>query len=214
MDSGGFGGRNTRHGLIIGQVASMGMHCLNLGRKEAGALDPAACRATQAVMRAATADPLSDAQLEQIVKLAFGKRVPIASATMGSGDPPQATTPAMEPAGNHLAEREVESEDEGETRGITACDGQGAARITETAGDGGPVIIRDIGRAAIGRRPIGQGGGHDPRRKEDEQSGQESCQSGHGSRGRLTDCRWRPSTTSEEVTAVSGVQLNEGAGPK
>ncbi len=91
----------------------MGVHRQNLGRKEAGTLDPAASRATQAVMRAATADPLSDAQLEQIVKLALGKRVPIASATMGGGDPPQATTSAMEPAGNLLDEREVESEDEG-----------------------------------------------------------------------------------------------------
>jgi hypothetical protein len=101
-------------GLIIGRVASMGVHRPNLGRKEAGALDPAASRATQAVMRAVTADPLSDAQLERIVKLALGKRVPIASAAMGSGDPPQVTTPAVEPAGNHQAERKVESEDESE----------------------------------------------------------------------------------------------------
>jgi hypothetical protein len=111
-------GATRATGLIIGRVASMGMHRLNLGRKEAGALDPAACRATQAVMRAATADPLSDAQLEQIVKLALGKRVPIALATMGGGDPPQATTSAMEPAGNHLAEREVESEGEGESHAL------------------------------------------------------------------------------------------------
>jgi hypothetical protein len=48
-------------GLIIGRVVSMGVHRPNLGRKEAGALDPAASRATQAVMRAATADPLSHA---------------------------------------------------------------------------------------------------------------------------------------------------------
>jgi hypothetical protein len=33
---------------------------------------------------------------------------------MGGGDPPQATTPAVEPAGNHQAERKVESEDESE----------------------------------------------------------------------------------------------------
>jgi hypothetical protein len=102
-------------GLIIGRVASIGMHRPNLGRKEAGALDLAASRATQTVMRAATANPLSDAQLEQIVKLAFGKRVPIAPAAAEGGDPPQATTPAVEPSSNHQAEREVESEDEGES---------------------------------------------------------------------------------------------------
>jgi hypothetical protein len=108
-------GATRTTGLIIGRVASMGVHRLNLGRKEAGALDLAASRATQAVMRAATADPLSDAQLERIVKLALGKRVPIASATMGGGDPPQATTPAVEPASNQQAERKVESKDEGES---------------------------------------------------------------------------------------------------
>ncbi len=102
-------------GLIIGRVALMGMHRPNLDRQEAGALDPAASRATQAVMRAATANPLSDAQLERIVKLALGKRVPVAPAAAEGGDPPQATTPAVEPASNHQAEREVESEDEGES---------------------------------------------------------------------------------------------------
>ncbi len=100
-------------GLIIGRVASMGMHCPNLGRNEAGALDPAASRATQAVMTAATANPLSDTQLERVVRLALGKRVPVALAVTDGGNPPQATIPAMEPAGNHQAEREVESEDEG-----------------------------------------------------------------------------------------------------
>ncbi len=75
-------------GLIISRVASMGMHRPDLGRQEAGALDPAASRATQAVMRAATANPLSDAQLERIVKLALGKRVPVAPAATEGGDPP------------------------------------------------------------------------------------------------------------------------------
>ncbi len=76
-------------GLIIGRVASMGARSPNLGQKEAGALDPAASRATQAVMTAATANPLSDAQLERIVKLALGKRVPVAPAATAGGDPPR-----------------------------------------------------------------------------------------------------------------------------
>jgi hypothetical protein len=74
--------------LILGRVASMGMHCPNLDQQEAGDLDPAASRATQAVMRAATAYPLSDAQLERIVKLALGKRVLAAPAAMAGGNPP------------------------------------------------------------------------------------------------------------------------------
>jgi hypothetical protein len=75
-------------GLIIGRVASMNAHGPNPDWEESGALDPTASRATQAVMEAATANPLSDAQLERIVKLALGKRVPAAPAIMAGGDPP------------------------------------------------------------------------------------------------------------------------------
>jgi hypothetical protein len=75
-------------GLIIGRVASMTAHGSNPDWEEAGALDPAASRAMQAMMKAATANPLSDAQLERIVKLALGKRVPVAPAVMAGGNPP------------------------------------------------------------------------------------------------------------------------------
>jgi hypothetical protein len=78
-------------------------------------------------MRAATADPLSDSQLERVVKLALGKRVPAASVTSnasaahaapvttGGGDLSQSSAPAMGLAGNHQAERRMESEDESES---------------------------------------------------------------------------------------------------
>ncbi len=89
---------------ILDRVASMGVHCPNLGQEEAGDLDPTASRATQAVMRAATAYPLSDAQLERIVRLALGKRVLAVSAMMASGNTPQVSTSAARPAGNHQAE--------------------------------------------------------------------------------------------------------------
>jgi hypothetical protein len=74
--------------LILSRVASMGMHRLNLDQEEAGDLDLTASRAAQAVMRVATAYPLSDAQLEWIVKLALGKRVLAAPAAMAGGNPP------------------------------------------------------------------------------------------------------------------------------
>ncbi len=61
----------------------MGVHGPNSDRREAGALDPAASRATQDVMRAATANPLSDAQLERIVRLALGKRVRAGGGVQG-----------------------------------------------------------------------------------------------------------------------------------
>jgi hypothetical protein len=100
----------------------MNAHGLNPDWEEAGALDPAASRATQAVMRAATANPLSDAQLERIVKLALGKRVPVIPAVAAGRDPPQATTLAARPAGDHKTESEVVSEDEGESH-ATDCTG-------------------------------------------------------------------------------------------
>jgi hypothetical protein len=105
---------------ILGRVASMGVRCPNLGQEEAGDLDPTARRAAQAVMRAATAYPLSDAQLDRIVRLALGKRVLAASATMASGNPPQVATSAARPAGNHQAEPKAVSENEGESR-ATDC---------------------------------------------------------------------------------------------
>jgi hypothetical protein len=74
--------------LILGRVASMGTRHPSLDQEEAGDLDSTASRATQAVMRAATAYPLSGAQLERIVKLALGKRVFAASAAMAGGNPP------------------------------------------------------------------------------------------------------------------------------
>jgi hypothetical protein len=100
----------------------MTAHGPNPDWEEAGALDPAASRATQAVMRAATANPLSDTQLERIVKLALGKRVPAAPAIVAGGDPPQATTSAVRPAGDHQVGPEVVSGDEGESH-VTDCTG-------------------------------------------------------------------------------------------
>ncbi len=114
--------RRLLHGAHHRRVASAGVHRPNLGkeegRKRAGILDPAAGRAAQAEMRAATADPLRNLQLERIVKLALGKRVPIAPTATGGGDPSQATTPAVEPAGNQHAERRVESEEESESHAL------------------------------------------------------------------------------------------------
>ncbi len=85
--------------LIMDRVTSAGVHRPNQGKEEGrkmtGVLDPAAGRAAQAVMRAATADPLSDSQLERVVKLALGKRIPVAPTAMGGGDPSQASALAM-----------------------------------------------------------------------------------------------------------------------
>jgi hypothetical protein len=117
--------------LIRDRVAPAGVCRPSRGkeesRKEADSLNPAAGRAAQGVMRAATADPLSDSQLKQMVKLALGKRVPAAGATSkaaaahtapaatGGGDSSQASAPAVELADNHQVKRRVESEEESES---------------------------------------------------------------------------------------------------
>ncbi len=106
--------------LILGRVASMGMYRPNRDQQEAGDLDTAASRATQALMRAATAYPLSDAQLERIVKLAMGKRVLAAPAVMAGGNPPQALAATANPGGGHQTEPEVGSESEDESH-ATDC---------------------------------------------------------------------------------------------
>jgi hypothetical protein len=183
--------------LILGRVASMGMHRPNLDQEEAGDLDPTASRATQAVMRAATAYPLSDAQLERIVKLALGKRVLTAPAAMEGGHPPRVTTSAVRPAGDHEAEPKVVSESKGErharlhqTRGTTAYKRRGAAHITEAGRSSGSGVLRGAHCAAAGRRSIGQDDDHSPRREEKGQGGQESHQSGSRGQRRTTSCGW------------------------
>jgi hypothetical protein len=74
-----------------------------------------ASRAAQAVMRAVTAYPLSDAQLERVVKLALGKRILAVPTTMASENLPQATTLASRPASDHQAGPKVVSESESES---------------------------------------------------------------------------------------------------
>jgi hypothetical protein len=71
----------TRASELIGDRIAPGRRALpsrgeGESRTEASGLSPAAARAAQAVMRAATTDPLSDSQLERVVRLALGKRVP------------------------------------------------------------------------------------------------------------------------------------------
>ncbi len=114
--------------LMGDRIALAGMQCLSRGkeetRDEAVGLSPAA----QAVMRTVTADPLSDSQLERVVRLALGKRVPAmnkadrvaaahaAAAAADGGNSPQTLATTVELIGDHQAERRMESGDEGESR--------------------------------------------------------------------------------------------------
>ncbi len=69
---------------------------------EASDFDLADSKAAQTVMRAVTAYPLNDMQLERIVKLALGKRVLEATAAMAGRDPPGVTTSVVRAASSPL----------------------------------------------------------------------------------------------------------------
>jgi hypothetical protein len=73
---------------ILDRVASLGVRRQDRDCGEAGDFDLADSKAAQTVMRAVTAYPLNDMQLERIVRLALGKRVLEATAAMAGGDPP------------------------------------------------------------------------------------------------------------------------------
>jgi hypothetical protein len=210
--------------LIIGRVASASVCRPSLGkgegRERAGVLDPATGRAAQAVMEAATADPLSDALLERIVKLALGKRIPIAPAVTGDRDPSRAATPAIGPAGNQPARRRVESEDEGESHALDLTGPEGSppamGRIRPASPEPrkvaahpspGTSVTQPSGTAPSAKAVAATQGGRKKNR-------QESRQSGLGGRRRLTNRGWRPSTTGGEVTAVSSVWMHEEARPE
>jgi hypothetical protein len=128
------------------RIALAGVQCSSQGkeesRNEAGGLSPAARRAAQAVMSATTADPLSDSQLERVVRLALGKRVPATSETgkavaanatvaaAGGGGSSQAPTAVAEFICGHQIER------------ANGDDGRQGPRLgeatTRPAGAGGP----------------------------------------------------------------------------
>jgi hypothetical protein len=111
---------------ILARVASMGVRHPSLDQEEVSDFDLATSRAAQTVMRAVTAYPLSDAQLERVVKLALGKRILAASTTTASENLPQATTSVARPAGDHQTGPEGASESEDESRAIDGARSEGS----------------------------------------------------------------------------------------
>ncbi len=71
--------------LVEDRITQIGVRCTTLGRKriqnESGDPSPAARKAWQAVLDAARGDPLSDSQLERVVRLTLGKRAPVGVET-------------------------------------------------------------------------------------------------------------------------------------
>jgi hypothetical protein len=134
-------------GRILGRAASTGVRLPSLDQEEASNFDLTASKAAQAVMRAVTAYPLSDAQLERIVRMTLGKRVIAATTTTAGGNPPpQATTSAVGPAGGQHAEPEAMSEDKDESHG-TDCTGSEGPPLTSSGAQ--PASPRSAVAAAL-----------------------------------------------------------------
>jgi hypothetical protein len=73
---------------ILDRIASLGVRRPDQDCGEASDFDLADSKAAQTVMRTVTAYPLTDTQLERIVKLALGKRILEAAITTAGGGPP------------------------------------------------------------------------------------------------------------------------------
>ncbi len=119
---------------ILDRVASMGVRRPSLDQEEASDFDLTDSKAAQAVMRAVTAHPLSDAQLERIVRLTLGKRVLSVASMTASGNPPQVTTSVVGSAGGHQAGPEVMSGDKSESHGTDCTGSEGpplASRVVQ-----------------------------------------------------------------------------------
>jgi hypothetical protein len=122
LDSGGFGEFNACHGAHYGPGRLNECAQPKPGPEGGRCPRPSGQQGNAGRDEGRDGKPLSDTQLERIVRLALGKRVPVALAVTAGGDPPQATTLAVEPAGDHQAELEVASKDECQSH-ATDCTG-------------------------------------------------------------------------------------------
>jgi hypothetical protein len=118
---------------ILDRVASMGVRRPDQDCGEARDFDLADSKAAQTVMRAVTAYPLNDMQLERIVRLALGKRVLEATAATAGGDPPGATTSVVRTVGSPQTKPEVMSYDGSESHRTDSTEPEGPPSASRTA---------------------------------------------------------------------------------
>ncbi len=173
---------------ILDRVASLGVRRPDRDCGESGDFDLADSKAAQTVMRAVTAYPLNDMQLERIVRLALGKRVLEATAATAGRDPPGATTLVVRTVGSPQTGPEVMSDDGGESHGTDSTEPEGPPLASRTARPTSPrseeVAAEKCSEASAARQqsdgPPNATTTMIPEWEEEEQSGQEGCQSGCG----------------------------------
>ncbi len=115
---------------ILERFASLGVHRPDQDCGEASDFDLADSKAAQTVMRTVTAYPLTDTQLERIVKLALGKRILEAAITTAGGGPPEAAALTARTIDCPQTGPEAMSDDEGEGRCADSTEPEGSPPAT------------------------------------------------------------------------------------
>jgi hypothetical protein len=119
---------------ILDRVASLGVRRPDRDCGEAGDFDLTNSKAAQTVMRAVTAYPLNDTQLERKVKLALGKRVLEAKTATEGRDPHGATTSVVRTVGSpQTGGPEVTSNDRSESHRTDSTEPEGPPSASRTA---------------------------------------------------------------------------------
>jgi hypothetical protein len=201
---------------ILDRVASMGVRRPDQDCGEASDSDLADSKAAQVVMRAATAYPLNDMQLERIVKLALGKRVLEAMAATAGRDPPGATISVVRTIDSLQTRPEVMSNDGCESHRMESTEPEelpsasGTAR-PKTPSSGGTAAERSS-EVPAAQQPVWGSPNMTttaiPNGKKRSRAA-EGCQGGHGDRRRDIGCEWRAGTCAGEAAAVSSVWLHK-----
>jgi hypothetical protein len=171
---------------ILERFASLGVRRPDQDCGEASDFDLAKSKAAQTVMRIFTAYPLTDTQLERVVKLALGKRILEAAITTAGGGPPRGGRSSSQ---NHRLPSDQAGSDVRQRRWELPCGLRGAWRAT-TCNQSDAACDTECGRghdrggfkgarrAAAGWGFVERGRDHASGREEKEQGGQKGCQGG------------------------------------
>jgi hypothetical protein len=144
---------------ILDRVASLGVRRPDQDCGDASDFDLADSKAAQTVMRAVTAYPLNDMQLERIVKLALGKRVLEATTATAGGGPPGATTSVARTVGDPQTGPEAVSDDGCESHRADSTEPEESPSASGTAGPAMPnaegIVAEKDSEVLAAQQPIG-----------------------------------------------------------
>ena len=144
---------------ILDRIASLGVRCTDQDCGEAGDFDLADSKAAQTVMRAVTAYPLNDMQLDRIVKLALGKRILEATTATADGGPPRAATSVVRTVDDPQTRPEATSDDGCESHRADSTEPEESPSANRTARPATPsaegVAAERGSEVSAAQQPIG-----------------------------------------------------------